>query len=108
MLEKLMPFQELPIVGAVRGKGLLIGIEFVADKEKRTPFDVSKGVTSMVVDRAFEKGVLIMPGAPGLIDGVAGDHVAISPPFTITESEVLQIVDVLKETIEEVSTSLGY
>ena len=108
MLEKLMPFHELPIVGAVRGKGLLIGIEFVADKEKRTPFDVSKGVTSMVVDRAFEKGILIMPGAPGLIDGVAGDHVAISPPFTITESEVLQIVDVLKETIEEVSASLGY
>ena len=57
MLEKLTPLQEVPIVGEVRGKGLLIGIEFVADKEKRTPFHPSKNVTSMVVDLAFEKGV---------------------------------------------------
>ena len=107
MLEQLMSLQELPFVAEVRGKGLLIGIEFVADKEKRTPFDPSKGLTSMVVNRAFEKGVLVMPGAPGLVDGVAGDHIAISPPFTVTESEVLEIVDVLKETVEEVSMRLG-
>ena len=49
-----------------------------------------------------------MPGAPGLIDGVAGDHIAISPPFTINESEVLQTVGVLTETIDEVSKQLGY
>ena len=108
MLERLTALQELPIVGEVRGKGLLIGMEFVADKDKGTPFDVSKGVTSMIVNLAFEKGVLVMPGAPGLVDGVAGDHIAISPPFTITESEVLHVVDVLKETIEEASKRLGY
>ncbi|MCZ6678055.1 MAG: aminotransferase class III-fold pyridoxal phosphate-dependent enzyme [Candidatus Poribacteria bacterium] len=108
MLEKLAPLQELPIVAEVRGKGLLIGVEFVADKEKRTPFDPSKGVTSMAVDLAFESGVLVMPGAPGLVDGVAGDHIAISPPFTVTESEVLEIVDVLTDTIAELSNRLGY
>ena len=108
MLEKLRPLHDIPIVGDIRGKGLLTGIEFVADKEKRTPFDSEQGVTSMVVNLAFEKGVLVMPGAPGLVDGVAGDHIAISPPFTITESEVLQTVDVLKETIEAVSKQLGY
>jgi adenosylmethionine-8-amino-7-oxononanoate aminotransferase len=108
MLEKLRPLHDIPIVGDIRGKGLLTGIEFVADKEKRTPFDSEQGVTSMVVNLAFEKGVLVMPGAPGLVEGVAGDHIAISPPFTITESEVLQTVDVLKETIEAVSKQLGY
>ena len=108
MLEKLTPLHDIPIVGDIRGKGLLTGIEFVADKEKRTPFDPEQKVTSMVVNLAFEKGVLVMPGAPGLVDGVAGDHIAISPPFTITESEVLQIVDVLKETIEAISKQLGY
>ena len=108
MLEKLKPLQASPIVGNIRGKGLLTGIEFVADKEKGTPFDVSKGVTSTVVDLAFDKGVLIMPGAPGLIDGVAGDHIAISPPFTINESQVLETVDVLEETIDEVAKALGY
>jgi adenosylmethionine-8-amino-7-oxononanoate aminotransferase len=108
MLEQLMPLQDLPIVGEVRGKGLLIGIEFVADQEKRTPFDPLQGVTGMIVDSIFEKGVLVMPGAPGPVDGIAGDHIAISPPFTITESEVNQIVEVVKESIVEVSVKLGY
>ena len=48
-----------------------------------------------------------MPGAPGLVDGVEGDHIAISPPFTITESEVQHVVDVIRETIEEVSAQLS-
>ena len=108
MLEQLMPLQDLPIVGDVRGKGLLIGIEFVADKELRTPFDPGKGVTAMVVGQAFERGVLVMPGASGPIDGVNGDHIAVSPPFTVTEEEIGQIVRVLKESIETVSASLGY
>jgi adenosylmethionine-8-amino-7-oxononanoate aminotransferase len=108
MLEALTPLQESPIVAEVRGKGLLIGIEFVADKETRTPFEPTKGVTSMMVNEAFDRGVLVMPGAPGLVDGVAGDHIAISPPFTITESETLHVVEVLKETIAAVSGKLGY
>ena len=108
MLDRLMPLQELPIVGEVRGKGLLIGIEFVAEREKKAPFDPLQGVTGMIVDSIFEKGVLVMPGAPGLIDGVAGDHIAISPPFTITETEANQTVEAVKESIIEVSTRLGY
>ena len=107
MLEKLMPLQDLPIVGGIRGKGLLTGIEFVADKSTRAPFDLSKGVTARIVDLALEKGVLVMPGAPGLVDGVEGDHIAISPPFTITESEVQHVVDVISETIVEVSAQLS-
>mgnify|MGYP000648628053 CR=1 FL=1 len=45
---------DLPIVGDIRGKGLMIGLEFVADKEQRTPFDPKQGVTSRIVDVAFE------------------------------------------------------
>ena len=67
---------------------MLAGVEFVTDKEKRTPFDPKEGVAAAVVKSVFDKGVLIMPGAPGIIDGVNGDHVAISPPFTIDESGV--------------------
>ena len=108
MLEKLKALYNLPIVGEVRGKGLIIGLEFVADKQKRTPFDPKEGVTSLVVNQAFERGVLLMPGTPGLIEGVAGDHICISPPFTITESEVDEIVRVVTETIAQVSKDLGY
>jgi adenosylmethionine-8-amino-7-oxononanoate aminotransferase len=108
MLEKLKPLQDLPIVGDIRGKGLLIGIEFVADKVTNAPFDPAQSVTSQIVNRAFEKGVLLMPGAPGLINGVSGDHIALSPPFTITEPEVDEIVRVIRETLVETATSLGY
>ena len=108
MLDKLRDLQELPIVGEVRGKGLLIGMEFVADKNKNTPFDVSKDVTSMIVSAAFENGVLVMPGAPGLVNGVSGDHIAISPPFTINEDEVSVVVNGLGDAIEETSKQLGY
>ena len=108
MLDKLRDLSDLPIVGEVRGKGLLIGMEFVADKVKGTPFDASKDVTSMIVSSAFDRGVLVMPGAPGLVNGVNGDHIAISPPFTINEDEVSVVANVLKEVIEETSMRLGY
>ena len=83
-------------------------MEFVADKDTGTPFDVSKDVTSMIVSAAFDRGVLVMPGAPGLINGVGGDHIAISPPFTINEEEVSVVVNVLRDAIEEISKRLGY
>ena len=107
MLEKMLPLQELPIVAEVRGKGLLIGVEFVADKDTRAPFDPSLGVTSRVVEGVFDKGVAIMPGAPGLIDGVEGDHIAVSPPFTITPAEVDIAVDAITATVRELATEVG-
>ena len=106
MLEKLQPLTELSMVGTVRGKGLLCGIEFTADKERGTSFDPSLGVTGRVVREAFDRGVLIMPGAPGPVDGVYGDHVAISPPFTVNEDEVARIAAVLGEAVEAVERTL--
>ncbi len=55
---------------------------------------------------AFDRGVLIMPGAPGPLDGVHGDHVAISPPYTVTEDEVARIATVLGEAVEAVDRTL--
>lgn len=108
MLEGLKPLEDNPIVGAVRGKGLLTGVEFVADKQTRAPFPVERGVTAAVVDRVMARKVLIMPGAPGLVGGVAGDHIAISPPFTVNEEQVDETVRVVREAVEETAKALGY
>ena len=62
MLEKMQPLMDSPIVSAVRGKGLLTGVEFAKAKATHTPFDPAQGVSAAVVNRAFAKGVLIMPG----------------------------------------------
>lgn len=107
LLERLETLSELPMVSAVRGKRLLCGIDLSHGKEATSPFDPAMGVTARVVKHAFDEGVLIMPGAPGPIDGVNGDHIAISPPFTVNESEISRIVHVLRNAIVAVAEEIG-
>jgi adenosylmethionine-8-amino-7-oxononanoate aminotransferase len=53
-----------------------------------------------VYKKAFEKGVVLFTGN-GCADGVDGDLIMISPPFVITEGQIDQVVDVLKESFKE-------
>ncbi len=106
MLEKLSCLQNLPIVGDVRGKGLLLGVEFVKDKEKRTPFERNLQVQEKVVDKCFQKGLVIVPGVPGNVDGSLGDQLQITPPYIITEEIADKMVDTIKESILEVQEEL--
>jgi len=108
MLEKMKPLENSPLVSAVRGKGLLTGVEFAKDKTTGEPFDPQEGITAAIVNRVFEKGVLIMPGSPGVIDGVNGDHIAISPPFIIDAEQVETIAGVIAEVVGEMERELGY
>jgi adenosylmethionine-8-amino-7-oxononanoate aminotransferase len=109
MHEKLLPLQDSPVVSAVRGgHGLLNGVEFSKDKATGEPFASEQGVTSNFVNRVFDKGVLIMPGSAGMIDGVTGDHIAISPPFTINEGQVEEITQVIREVVGDLEQELGY
>ena len=109
MHEQLLPLMDSPIVSAVRGgHGLLNGVEFCKDKASGEPFDPQQGGTAAVVNKVFDRGVLIMPGSPGMIDGVNGDHIAISPPFTIDEEQVAQTATTVAQAIGEVTRELGY
>ena len=69
---------EHPHVGEVRGAGLLIGIELVADREKRTPFAREQDTTGKALAAARQAGVLLYP-ARGCVDGVAGGHLPRRP-----------------------------
>jgi adenosylmethionine-8-amino-7-oxononanoate aminotransferase len=77
-------------VGEIRGMGLLLGIEFVADKETREPFPREQNIAERVRQAALEQGVLTYP-SQGCVDGMRGDHVLLAPPFVLTadESEIL-------------------
>lgn len=92
---------DLEIIGDVRGKGLLTGLEFVANRQTKETFPVSAAIATKVVDRAFSKGLLIYPAAGG-VDG-AGDAIIIAPPFTISNEEMDLLVKLLGEAITEVS-----
>ena len=98
---------DLPNVGEVRGQGLFIGIEIVADKETKRPFPAEMHVTALLEEEAFEHGLMVLGGVPGLIDGVAGDHFELLPPYVIEDEHVTFIVSTLRQGISSVMNKLA-
>jgi len=88
-----------PHVGEVRGRGLLVGIELVADRDTRLPFARGRRITEAVVAAARERGVLVYSGT-GCANGVDGDLVLLGPPFVVSEDELTRIVGALAGAIE--------
>jgi len=96
----------LPHVAQVRGIGLFLGVELVEDRRTNAPFPPQWDVTHRIVEKAFSKGLMILGGVTGSVDGIAGDHFEILPPYTIETTHVEEIVGILKESIGEVLKSL--
>lgn len=90
-----------PNVGEIRGRGLLLGIELVADRETRTPFPRADRVTEQVLRAARERGLLLYSGT-GMADGTNGDAIVLGPPFVITEGEMELLVDGLAGALDAV------
>ena len=95
-----------PAVGDVRGRGLMVGVELVRDRETREPFPRAARLVEAVVRTAREHGLLLYSGT-GNANGLDGDVVLIGPPFVITDEELVRIVDGLAEAIELALTSVG-
>ena len=79
-------------VGDVRGRGLLLAIELVVDRESKATFEPALRLSARVKAAAFERGLLVYPGA-GTVDGVRGDHVLLAPPYNVTDAEIEVIVE---------------
>ncbi len=90
---------DFPIVGDISGRGMLVGVEFVQDRETRAPFPKSASISSKVVAAAFEDGVIILAGGGGQADGINGDRIEIAPPFISTHADIDMIVGTLKNAI---------
>jgi adenosylmethionine-8-amino-7-oxononanoate aminotransferase len=106
LLERLKSLKRFPITGDVRGTGLMIGVEFVADQASKRPFPPELGVTRRIVEATFEQGVMVVPGMSGMIDGVNGDHIQITPPYTFSEANVEQLVTALEKAVQKVITQV--
>ncbi|WP_307290779.1 aspartate aminotransferase family protein [Bacillus sp. SORGH_AS_0510] len=96
-LEKLK--NQYPFIGDVRGKGLLLGIEFVMNQRDKTPFPRNELVTQKMIALAKERGLIVYPAGAG-IDGMNGDSIIISPPLIISKREIEEIVLILKDTFQ--------
>jgi adenosylmethionine-8-amino-7-oxononanoate aminotransferase len=106
LFERFSRISELPMVGDIRGKGLLLGIELVQDKAKKTPFERSRKIAETLTDKAFQNGLILMSGA-GTADGISGDHTVVSPPFVITERQIDELAELLEKSIREVYAQVG-
>jgi adenosylmethionine-8-amino-7-oxononanoate aminotransferase len=97
---------DMPCVGEVRGKGLYVGVELVADKEAKAPFPVEWDVAHRIQKEAFDRHLMILTGVTGLVDGIAGDHFELMPPYIVEDEHLDFIVDVLQQSISKVTQSL--
>jgi adenosylmethionine-8-amino-7-oxononanoate aminotransferase len=93
-------FGEHPNVGDIRGRGLFQALEFVSDRDSKAPLDPARQFASRLKYVALERGLVCYPMG-GLIDGTAGDHAMLAPPFITETAHIEEIVDKLDGAIEE-------
>jgi adenosylmethionine-8-amino-7-oxononanoate aminotransferase len=92
-------FADHPHVGDLRGRGLFRGVELVADRASKQPFDPARRVFAKVRSEAMARGLMVYPMG-GTIDGRLGDHVLLAPPFIVSDAELDAIVDRLRGAID--------
>lgn len=88
-----------PYVGDIRGRGLFRGIELVADREQKTPFDPARKIHAKVKRQAIARGLISYPMG-GTIDGVYGDHILLAPPYTIEPAEIDLLIERITQAID--------
>lgn len=92
-------FGQHPHVGDIRGRGLFIGLEIVADRETKAPFETTMGVPARIKANAMAGGLMVYPMG-GTIDGSRGAHVLLAPPYIIDSGHIPVIVERLAEAID--------
>jgi adenosylmethionine-8-amino-7-oxononanoate aminotransferase len=100
---RLQALRDLPHVGDVRGRGLLAGVEFVADPKSRIPFPRAERFTERFQAAAERQGLMVWPNT-GHADGVNGDLVVLAPPYIVTEAEIDEIVTRFARAVNEMKS----
>jgi adenosylmethionine-8-amino-7-oxononanoate aminotransferase len=93
-----------PHVGDIRGRGLFWGLELVAERETKAPFDPGQRVHARLKAQALKTGLLCYPMG-GTIDGARGDHVLLAPPFIVEEQQLDELAAKLRDALDAVLRS---
>ena len=83
-------FGDHPNVGDIRGRGLFLGMEFVKERESKTPFSEKDNITGTMKKAVMENRLICYPGR-GTADGRAGAHLLLAPPY-IAENEDFELL----------------
>ena len=94
LIDKLKPFADkFKSVGEVRGKGLMIALDLVTDKQTRQPIDPMDGFANQVAAMARREGVLVRP---------VGTKIILSPPLVYQQEHCDQLAEALDKAFTEV------
>jgi adenosylmethionine-8-amino-7-oxononanoate aminotransferase len=88
--DRLSPLRDHPHVGDIRGRGLMVGIELVKDRETKTPFDSDHQLGRRVCQQAVERGVWIRP---------LTDVIVAMPPLVASDDELDFLADVIIDSV---------
>ena len=99
-------FGNHPHIGDIRGRGLFQGIELVAERSSKTPFDPALKINARIKQRAMANGLICYP-AGGTVDGVNGDHVLLAPPFIVSPDQLDELTDKLGRSVDEALEEAG-
>lgn len=94
-----------PIIGDVRGLGLMFGLEYVRRRSTREPFPPDRAVSSRIERAALRHGLVTYP-CTGSLDGTLGDMTLMAPPLVISASQVTELLKALERAIGEVEQDL--
>jgi adenosylmethionine-8-amino-7-oxononanoate aminotransferase len=92
-------------VGDVRGRGYLIGIEFVRNRATREPFPAERALSRAVGAHALEDGLICFPCA-GNVGGVMGDTIIVAPPYNAHEAELSELIEKLAGAVKRTLVSM--
>jgi adenosylmethionine-8-amino-7-oxononanoate aminotransferase len=95
-----------PLIGDIRGRGLFLGLELVADRVTKAPLDPGLAIHAVIKRQAMSRGLMCYPGG-GTIDGRRGNHILLAPPFIIDHSHVSEIADKLGSALDAAVAELG-
>lgn len=100
-LERLLldAFGAHPYVGDIRGRGLFWGVELVADRASKKPFDPALKLYARIKREAFALGLMVYPMG-GTVDGRYGDHVLLAPPFIASDSDLALVTERLHQAVQ--------
>ncbi|TIU21769.1 MAG: aspartate aminotransferase family protein, partial [Mesorhizobium sp.] len=96
--------KRFPFMADVRGKGLLLGVEMVADPETLRPIDPARKATQRLLDLAYARGLIIY--GRRVKGGVDGDNFMVAPPMIITREQIGEMIAIIGDSLAALATEL--
>jgi adenosylmethionine-8-amino-7-oxononanoate aminotransferase len=106
LMRELQKLEGLASIGDIRGRGLMIGVEFVSDRVSKAAHEPQVHFAQRIADSCYELGLIVYPGS-GTMDGLRGDHLLLCPPLVLTDDDARRIAAIIGKAALKVEAEVG-